>query len=463
MSQTQIGLIGLGPMGLGLAKNLIEKKFEVVAWDEEGQFSGNLSHAKDLEMTVCENLRDLIHLLKPPRSILLSIRSGSPVSNALTQLEGLLSQGDVVADCGNSYFKDTQYREIKLRQFGIKFLGIGISGGPGGARIGPSIMAGGNRSGWNRVQQCFEKISAKVEGEPCCTFLGQGGSGHFVKMIHNGIEYGVMHLLMEIYAILCRTYGNNHERIATVFKRLNSGQTASYLMDVTARVLAKRRLGQDIFLIDEVDGRAEQKGTGLWTVKTALDLGVPVPTISEAVMFRQLSVMIEQPTDTHSSISGKSLWLNDNTARLQDAVLLSLVSTFAQGMSLITAGKEVVDHELELGAVLQTWRRGCVLQGALINLFTKTAGYLGEGHDVLQSATMKEIICKGINPLRKLAADAISIGVPCSGLVSSLAYIESKRGSHLPTSLTQLQRHYFGEHRIYDKRTGEPIKVLWDR
>ena len=234
-------------------------------------------------------------------------------------------------------------------------------------------------------------------------------------------------------------------------------------MDVTARVLAERRVGQDSFLIDEIDGRADQKGTGLWTVKTALDLGVPVPTISEAVMFRQLSVTIEQAADSHSTHAAMSMRLNDNLAKLQDAVLLALISTFAQGMSVLTAGKEVMGHELDLGTVLKTWRRGSILQGALIDLLAKAFRNLGKGHDVLQSAALQGVIRKGIKPLRRLTAGAISAGIPCSGLVSSLAYVESKRGSHLPTSLTQLQRHYFGKHPIYEKRTGEPINVFWER
>ena len=463
MSKAQVGLIGLGQMGLGLAKNLVEKNFEVIAWDEDSQINLNPSNSEKFDMTVCENLRELSGLLKPPRSILLSIPSGSPVSDVITQLTGLLSQNDVVADCGNSYFQDTQYHENQLRQFGLKFLGIGISGGPAGARTGPSIMAGGSRSGWSRVQHCFEAISAKVEGDPCCTFFGQGGSGHFVKMIHNGIEYGVMHLLLEVYAILCRTDGNDHQRMAEVFTHLNSGQTASYLMGVTARVLTERRFGQDSFLIDEVDGRIEQKGTGQWTVKTALDLGVPVPTICEAVMFRQLSGMIKHYTEPVFTDTAKVMWFRDNLTELQDAVLLAFVSTFAQGMSVLMAGKEVVGNELDLGKVLQTWRAGCVLQGALIDLLTKAVGDLGEGQDILQSAALQVFICRGIKPLRRLTADAISAGIPCSGLVSALAYIESKRGSHLSTSLTQLQRHYFGRHPIYDKMTGEPIKFSWKR
>jgi 6-phosphogluconate dehydrogenase len=463
MPQTQIGLIGLGPMGLGLAKNLAEKEFEVIAWDEDSQINAKASNIEDRKIIVCQSLRALTSLLKPPRTILLSIRSGSPVTYALTQLAGLLSQNDVVADCGNSHFQDTHRRGNQLRQFGIEFLGVGISGGPEGARSGPSIMAGGSRSGWSRAQHCFEAISAKVGGEPCCMFFGQGGSGHYVKMVHNGIEYGIMHLLLEIYAILCRTYGNNNERVAEVFNFLNSSHTASYLMDVTARVLAERGSGHDSFLIDEVDGRAEQKGTGLWAVQTALDLGMPVPTISEAVMFRQLSAIIEQPPESYSINAPMSVWRSDDHAELRDAVLLAFISTFVQGMSLLTAGKEVVGNELDVRAILKTWRGGCVLQGALIDLLTRAFNNLHEGYDVLHSADLDEVLSKGIKALRRLTADAVTAGIPCSGLVSSLAYVESKRGSHLPMSLTQLQRNYFGQHPIYDKRTGEPIKVLWKR
>jgi 6-phosphogluconate dehydrogenase len=463
MVQTQIGLVGLGPMGLGLAKNLAEKGFEVFAWDEESQINANVSNTKNRKITVCQTLRSLVSSLKPSRTILLCIPSGSPVTDVLTQLTELLSKNDVVADCGNSHFHDTRCRENHSRKFDIEFLGVGVSGGPDGARNGPSIMAGGSRSGWSSVQQCFEAISAKVGGKPCCAFLGQGGSGHYVKMVHNGIEYGVMHLLLEIYAILCRTSGNNNERIAEVFNRLNSGQTASYLMNVTARVLAERRSHQGSFLVDEVDSRAEQKGTGIWTVQTALDLGIPVPTISEAVMFRQLSATLEQSGVSHAVNASLPEWFSENTTKLQDAVLLAILSTFAQGISLLTAGKEAVGNELDVRAVLQTWRGGCVLEGAVINLLTKASNKLGDGNDVLTSPALNWAVSKGIQPLRSLIMDAIFAGIPCSGLASSLAYVESKRGYQLPTSLTQLQRNYFGQHPIYNKWTGEPIKVLWRR
>jgi len=463
MVQTQIGLVGLGSMGLGLAENLAEKGFEVFAWDEKSQINANVSNTKNRKITVCQTLRALVSSLKPSRTILLCIPSGSPVTDVLTQLTEHLSKNDVVADCGNSHFHDTRCRENHFRQFDIEFLGVGLSGGPDGARNGPSIMAGGSCSGWGRVQHCFEAISAKVDGEPCCAFFGQGGSGHYVKMVHNGIEYGVMHLLLETYAILCRTSGNNNERIAEVFNRLNSGQTASYLMNVTARVLAERRSGQGSFLVDEVDSRAEQKGTGVWTVQTALDLGIPVPTISEAVMFRQLSAILEQSTGSNSVNASLSEWLSENHTKLQDAILLAILSTFAQGISLLTAGKEAVGNELDVRAVLQTWAGGCVLEGAVINLLTKAFHKLGDGNDVLTSAALNRAVSKGIQPLRSLTMDAIFAGIPCSGLVSSLAYVESKRGSQLPTGLTQLQRNYFGQHPIYNKWTGEPIKVLWRR
>lgn len=462
MTKTQIGLIGLGPMGIGLAKNLAKNGFEVIAWDKDDQIIKNASCAEDLEIIVCEDLNELVALLEPPRCIFLSILSGPPVGHVLTQLEELLSKDDVVADCGNSYFQDTQLREEQLRRFGIAFLGVGVSGGPEGARRGPSIMAGGSHAGWKRIRHTLEAISAKVEGEPCCKFLGPGGSGHFVKIIHNGIEYGVMHLLMEIYAILSRANGNDHERIAKTFEHLNSGLTESFLIGITALVAAARRPGQDDFLIDVVDGRAEQKGTGLWAVKIAMDLGMPVPTISEAVMSRQLSSVIEQHACLHSPDAIMSIWNSDyDEGALQNALSLALVSTFAQGMSVLTAGTAILDHELDVCEVLKTWRRGCILQGALIELLLEAASDPSARQDFLRSASLKDVILKGIEPLRRIIADAVMAGVPCSGLASSLAYIESKRGSPLPTSLIQLQRDYFGQHGIYDKQTGELIIAPW--
>lgn len=466
MPKTQIGLIGLGPMGIGLARNLTEKGLEVSAWDKDAQTLKSASMAEGQKINICVNLDNLINILKPPRFILISILSGPPVDHVLAQLKVLLTEDDIVADCGNSYFKDTQRRENLLQKSGIVFLGVGVSGGPDGARLGPSFMAGGDRSGWIRTRSAFELIAAKADGQPCCGYFGPSGSGHFVKMVHNGIEYGVMHLLMEVYAILQRIGGFSQERISRFFDQLNSGPTKGFLTGVTARVAAARLPGQKRFLIDMVDGRAEQKGTGLWAVQTAMDLGIPVPTIVEAVMSRQLSsvIDIENKPKKYLPSSGKlkaPVQKNDLEEVVQNALVFAFLSTFVQGLSLLMASNPVLGHKLVMREVLSAWRRGSILQGALVDRLYDAANGLEAPPELLRVAVIKQALDLGVEPLRRLVAWAVMGGVPCSGLTSTLAYIESKQGSALPTELIQMQRDYFGQHGLYDKETGKPIDAMW--
>ncbi len=463
----QIGLIGLGPMGVGLAANLSEKGFEVVAWDRDIEPSSGAQWVDENGMRICADLNGLVAALTVPRCILLSIRSGDPVDQITLKLASILTPGDVVADCGNSYFRDTARREDQLWKSGISFLGVGVSGGPDGARRGPSIMVGGNREGWNSARHAFEAIAARADGGPCSGYLGPVGSGHFVKMVHNGIEYGIMHLLLEVYAVLRRLGGIDLGRIAEAFQRLNSGLTEGFLTAATATVLAARLPGDEQFLIDRIDGTAEQKGTGLWTVQTALELGVPVPTLSEAVMSRQLSLVLSCttheregslifPSSQPVSVDGEGI-VDD----LQEALALAFVSAFAQGLSVLAAAEPVIGHALDIPEVLRIWRQGCILQGELVTRLGSASLGSGSAFSVLDSEGIASVVNKGIEPLRHLVARAAMAGIPCSGLASALTYVESTRGMALPTGLIQLQRDYFGQHGLRDKETGEPINAPW--
>jgi len=469
MTKRQVGLIGLGPMGAGLATNLSGKGIEVVAWDRDIEPSNLGSWADGNNFRGCGSLHEVVSVLEAPRCILLSIPNGAPVDQVLEQLTPHLSPGDVVADCGNSYFEDSVRREQWLKEAGIEFLAVGVSGGPDGARHGPSIMVGGSPAGWDAIRPVFEEIAATADGDPCCGYLGGAGAGHFVKMVHNGIEYAIMHLLMEACAVLERACGFSTDQIADAFTSMNSGLNKGYLTEITASVVSVRAPGEDQLLIDIIDNAAEQKGTGRWAVQTALDLGVPVPTISEAVMYRQMSAATFPENSQQTAADKRCLAPVSNPteldALLPDALTAAFISTFSQGLELCANASERIGDDLDIAEILRVWRRGCILQGELVNhlwaAFPNEKGDGSSGRDVLHWKEVTPLLEKGTDSLRRVVAGAALAGIPCTGFASALGYIESKLGEPLPTALLQLQRDCFGRHGLRDKRTGERIVVQW--
>lgn len=462
----QVGLIGLGAMGHGLALNLVDQGIGVVAWDRDISSSDDAVSAGYSEIQICASLQSLVSELEAPRCIMLSIPGGAPVDEILSILGKELSPGDVVVECGNSYFRDTNRRGNQLRENGIALLGLGISGGPGGARKGPAIMAGGDPEAWERTSSIFTSIAAKAGDTPCCQFFGDGGAGHFVKMVHNGIEYAIMHLLMETYAILEHCCGFTPDRIAAEFENLDHGTTASFLTRVTANVAGARNTDSGQFLIDLVDDAAGQKGTGQWTVQTALELGVAAPTLAEAVMWRSLSSHpLYRNNPDHSGSAPVAKHSSKNQANLlavlPDALALTFASAFIQGLSICDAAAGVLDHDLNRETILHSWRRGCILESAMVELLLDGEKKGADHNNPFSNEAIKSIVEKGLGPLRQLVANTAQAGIPCSGFASALAYVEALNGSPLPTALIQLQRDYFGRHGLKAKQTGDPIQAPW--
>jgi len=453
-------------MGRGLSVNLVDKGIGVVAWDRSEKALVETAWAEGSDIEICRSLQDMVEKLAPPRCILLSIPSGAPVDEVLSLLAAELSSGDVVAECGNSYFRDTKRRVAMMRAHNVAFLGIGVSGGPEGARKGPAIMAGGDHEAWEKMHGVFNSIAAKVDNAPCCEFFGDGGAGQFVKMIHNGIEYAIMHLIMETYAILERVCGFSPERIAREFERLETGPTACFLMRVSAKVSGARDPEHGQFLIDLVDDVAGQKGTGQWTVQTALELGISAPTLAEAVMSRSLSSnsilrsnrIISGPSPVASSPSKERLDIVDI---LPEALALAFASAFVQGLSICDAAEPVLGQGLEREAILRSWRRGCILEGAMVERLLAAEIEDGANKNILASGGIEPLVRDGREALRKVVSDAVQDGIPCSGLASALAYVEALQGSSLPTALIQLQRDFFGRHGLKDKEKGLPIQAPW--
>ncbi len=450
-------------MGTGLAANLLASGFTVAAWDRDIAVATDDGNADTAGINICQSLSDLVSAIEKPRRILMSIRSGPPVDQVLEQLRPLLSPGDVIADCGNSHFQDTARRATSCNAAGLGYLGVGVSGGPDGARTGPAIMAGGDEASWQCLGPVFDAVAAKVDGSPCSGYVGPGGAGHFVKMVHNGIEYAIMHLLMEAYAFLRRSCGDDRDSLIETMAAMNSGLTASYLTEITATVIAKRLPAGDAFLVDIVAGAAGHKGTGMWSVMAALEQGVAVPTISEAVMYRLLSAQDDGNAISVQSAPPKDDRRITDPTRMSDALTCAFISSFAQGLSIFDTCVPPLEHALDRKEILRIWRGGCILQGKMVEFLWQNAADQATSDNILNWPLVRDQVTKTRGALRSVVAASTLDGVPSAGLSSALAYAETKIGTPLPTAVLQLQRDYFGRHGVKDKRTGKSISISWGR
>ena len=456
-----IGLVGLGPMGCALAQNLIDKGFKINAWesnpDVRQRVEGSLGPT-----VMATSLSDMMATLPEPRCILLFLPSGQQVDETLHMLREQLSPGDIVADCGNSFYRDTDKRRQTLEGSGIHLIGVGVSGGPSGARTGPAIMAGGDKDAWKIIQPVFDAVAAKSSKEPCCGYFGEAGAGHFVKMVHNGIEYGAMQLLAELYGFLESGCAMDVEAIAANFEELNKGSTKGYLTQLTAQVVRTRSRPEGRALVHIVDDVMDQKGTGRWSVEAALEFGVAVPTITEAVMTRNFSANRSlRQEETSPRVEPGSTLNKPDTAQIELALTLALASTFAQGLTLFSATGNTFGKRLDRAAILRTWRQGCILSGRIIEDLIKAVEGNPAGQNILNGGTFPSAVEKGLPALRSLTAQAISAGVPMAGFASALAYVELLNGGVSSGRIIQLQRDYFGSHGLRDKETGATFHGPW--
>ena len=458
----KVGLIGLGSMGTGLAKNLSANGISVAVWDKDVTISLQ-PESKNFAnpIVIHSELYNLLSGVDRPRQILLSVPSGPSVDQVLDKLLPHLSVGDLVADCGNSYFRDTARREKTLESVGVKFIGIGISGGPEGALKGPSIAVGGDKRGWQQLQAILYTIACKSNGSPCCEYFGKGGSGHFVKMVHNGIEYAIMHILMEAYEIIKRFLGGDSDKAAQFLEKMNNGLIAGYLMKISAHVAAKRDSEEGRFIVDVVSGKVDQNGTGQWSLITALEQGVAAPTLAEAVMYRLLSERFEQNKLSPQSGVMKIKQRRFTVEQMSNALTCAFLSAFAQGLSIINSCETSLGHALDEREILRIWRGGCILQGEIVEFLWQNAKNNHTSNSVIKLKPVNSILKKTQNDLRFIASSSILNGVPIPGLTSALAYVESLTGNPLPTAFLQLQRNFFGQHNLVNKETEKPYPVFW--
>jgi 6-phosphogluconate dehydrogenase len=454
MSEAHFGIIGLGTMGRNLALNIESRGLPVAVWNLEADWVDEFiaAHAAN-RFHGTKTLPDLTAALKRPRRIMMMIPAGKPIDQTVALLQPVLEQGDVLIDGGNSWFEDTRRREAALRQAGFHFIGCGVSGGADGARYGPSLMPGGPREAWQLVQDVFEAIAAKTDAGPCVTHVGPDGAGHFVKMVHNGIEYADMQLIAETWDVLRRGLALTAADTADVFDAWNRGPLESFLVELTARVCRVTDTVSGAALVDMVLDKAGQKGTGRWTAQVALDLGVPVPTIAAAIDARLLSSMKDERVAASRRIAGP--WSSARLAAADRAALLgdlaaalhaARICAYAQGMALIRAGSVTYGWNVDLAEIGRIWKGGCIIRARLLDPVRHAFNSQPPPINLLLDPVIHEAMDSAQAGWRRVIAAAAPAGIPMPAHASALAYFDSYRTARLPQNLTQAQRDAFGAH-----------------
>ena len=449
--QFEIGMVGLGVMGRNLVLNMADHGHSVVGYDNDTTKVAALrreTENRDIRATV--DIKEFIALLRKQRSIMLLVPAGAPVDSVIKDVLPHLGKGDLIIDAGNSYFKDTDVRGRNLAAKGIQFLGVGVSGGEEGARHGPSIMPGGPKEAYERVRPVFEAVAAKVSGDPCVTWLGPGSAGHFVKMVHNGIEYAVMQLIAETYDLMKRGLALSDDQLREVFSAWNKGELNGYLMEITSHIFSKvdERTGQR--LIDEILDVAKQKGTGMWTSQSAMELQVPIPTIDLAVAMRDLSVFAKEREWASAIYRRSPQRFTGNHDRfltkLGRALFAGMIIIYAQGMALLAVASGKYGYDLNLEAVARIWRGGCIIRAALLEDICAAFHARRDLPNLLLDPKLSHKVMEHQEDLRQVVCQAAESGVPTPGLMVSLGYFDAYRSAWLPANLIQAQRDYFGAH-----------------
>ncbi|AFI28938.1 6-phosphogluconate dehydrogenase [Bacillus sp. A053] len=462
MSKQQIGVIGLAVMGKNLALNIESRGFSVSVYNRSSSKTEEfLQEAKGKNVVGTYSIEEFVQSLETPRKILLMVKAGTATDATIQSLLPHLEKDDILIDGGNTYYKDTQRRNKELAESGIHFIGTGVSGGEEGALKGPSIMPGGQKEAHELVKPILEAISAKVDGEPCTTYIGPDGAGHYVKMVHNGIEYGDMQLISESYFILKQVLGLSADELHEVFAEWNKGELDSYLIEITADIFTKKDEETGKPLVDVILDKAGQKGTGKWTSQSALDLGVPLPIITESVFARFISAMKEERVKASGLLSGPEVKpVTENKEELIEAVrkalFMSKICSYAQGFAQMKAASEEYNWDLKYGEIAMIFRGGCIIRAAFLQKIKEAYDREPELDNLLLDSYFKNIAESYQGALRQVISLAVAQGVPVPSFSSALAYYDSYRTAVLPANLIQAQRDYFGAH-TYERTDKEGI------
>jgi 6-phosphogluconate dehydrogenase len=451
--QCELGVTGLATMGANLARNAARHGFPVAVHNRTESRTRELleRHGDEGELVGTFSTEEFVAVLARPRRILVMVKAGPAVDAVLEELAGHLDEGDLLIDGGNSFFEDTVRREQAMAGLGLRFLGTGVSGGEEGALHGPSIMPGGSPEAYGLVERLFTTIAAQVDGVPCCRLVGPGGAGHYVKMVHNGIEYADMQLIAEAYDLLGQGLGMGAGELAEVFERWNAGDLDSFLIETTAKVLRKVDEATGQPLVDVILDQAEQKGTGRWTVQSALELGVPVTGITEAVFARVLSSQKEQRTAAAKVLQGPSGRLDASRADafvddVRDALYASKVVAYAQGFEQMAAAADAYGWDVDLGGLATIWRGGCIIRARFLDRIREAYAADPSLRNLLFAEYFRDAVGDAQDAWRRVAAAAVELGVPTPAFASSLAYYDGFRRERGPANLLQAQRDFFGAH-----------------
>lgn len=452
MSKQQIGVIGLAVMGKNLALNIESKGFTVSVYNRSPQKTEDMlkeTEGKHVKGTF--SIEEFVESLETPRKILIMVQAGQATDATIEQLIPHLDQGDIIIDGGNAYFPDTQRRSKELAEQGFNFIGAGVSGGEEGALKGPSIMPGGQESAYKLVEPILTAISAKINEEPCCTYIGPDGAGHYVKMVHNGIEYGDMQLICEAYQLLKDVLGLDAKDLHGIFTEWNQGELDSYLIEITADIFSKYDEETGKPMVDVILDTAGQKGTGKWTSQSSLDLGVPLSMITESVFSRFLSAMKEERVAASKILNGpKAAAFDGDKAEfienVRKALFASKIVSYAQGFAQLRVASDEYGWNLQYGNLAKIWRGGCIIRSRFLQNITDAYENNPELKNLLLDPFFTDIIESYQDAWRKVVASAVSLGIPVPGFSSALAYYDSYRTANLPANLLQAQRDYFGAH-----------------
>ena len=447
-----LGVLGLAVMGANLARNAARKGFGVALYNRHGARTDELvrEFGREGRFTPAKTLQEFVAALSKPRVVIIMVKAGSPVDEVIDDLTPLLEPGDIIVDGGNSLFTDTNRRFEALRERRLRFIGMGVSGGEEGALEGPSMMPGGERDAYARIEPMVTKMAAQVQGVPCCAYIGPAGAGHYVKMVHNGIEYADMQLIAEAYDLFKTVYGLEAPAIADIFERWKAGDLDSYLIEITAAVLRKRDEATGKPLVDVILDEAEQKGTGRWTARNALDLGVPLTGITEAVYARVLSGERTLRTKAEAALPRKAAPAREPSGSdiddVRDALYASKIVAYAQGFEQMTAASNEYGWGLRLGEVAKIWRGGCIIRARFLDRIMETYGAEDAVANLILQSYFRDAVVRAEPAWRRVVGLAVERGVAIPAFSSSLSYYDGLRRARGPANLLQGLRDYFGAH-----------------
>jgi 6-phosphogluconate dehydrogenase len=463
----KLGMVGLGVMGRNLVLNMADHGFAVAGHDKDPEKTQKLNEeSKNKPVRGFKKVEDFIESLDRPKTVMMLVPAGKPVDNVISDVLPFLSENDILIDAGNSHYRDTDTRAEKLAKKRISYLGVGVSGGAHGARFGPSIMPGGPKQAYEYVRDIFEAASAHVNNIPCVTWLGPGSAGHYVKMVHNGIEYGLMQLIAESYDIMSQALGFSCDQLSKIYEQWNEGPLNSFLIEITSNIFKKIDEKTHKHLVEVILDEAHQKGTGAWSSESALELQIAVPIIDTAVQMRYLSTDKELRKAESRILKGPPPVFdgdpNSLLDNLKDALLAGFIICYSQGFSLLLAASEAMTYGLDIKKIAAIWRGGCIIRSALLEKIMHAYQKNPQLPHLLEDHDLSNQVAQFQDSLRSVVQTAAALGIPAPGMMSILSYYDSLRSSWLPANLIQAQRDYFGSHqyqRIDEKGT---FHTQWD-